>query len=93
MSITHIAAEHVVLSGQYLRQRCAWCGDVLVEHDLTRVAVPIGTDPTPATWPAGALVRVDGNLSIVADSIADESGSAELPLDACARNPLTLPGF
>ena len=78
MTTTHIAAQHVTVNDRYLRQRCAWCGATLIEYDLHGVAVPEGQDPTPATWPVGALVTVDGD---------------RLPDDACASNPLTLPGF
>lgn len=83
MSVTHIAAPHIVIDGRWLRQRCGWCGAVLVEDDLTRVAVPTGTDPMPATWATGELVTVDGSMSWTV------SGE-QLPDDACAVNPLTL---
>lgn len=94
MSVTHIVSEHVVLGGRYLRQRCAWCGDVPLEYDLERVAVPTGTDPTPATWPHGALVTVDGNMSTCEPTDPGRGpDGTELPADACARNPLTLVSF
>ncbi len=83
MSVTHIAAPHITIDGRYARQRCGWCGQILIEHDLTRVAVPEGQDRAPGTWSAGALVTVDGNASWTVDG-------EELPEDACARNPLTL---
>lgn len=89
MSVTHIASEHVVIGDQYLRQRCAWCGETLLEYDLARVAVPAGTDPMPATWPHGALVRIDGDYS----TIRAETDDKVLPFDACARNPLTFASF
>lgn len=77
-----------------MRQRCAWCGDVLIEHDLARVAVPVGQPGPPATWPPGGLVTVDGNMSTV-EPVDPGHGpdSTELPDDACARNPLTLASF
>lgn len=87
MSVTHIAMTFIVINDRYLRQRCGWCGDVLLEYDLARVAVPVGTDAMPATWPQEALIRIDGNLST-----ATEVHGA-LPEDACARNPLTLASF
>lgn len=86
MTVTHIASDVVIINDRYLRQRCGWCGDVLIEYDLARTAVPVGTDPMPATWPAGALVVVDGHASWVVEA-------ERLPEDACARNPLTLASF
>lgn len=89
MSVTHIAGPDITISGEYgeyLRQRCGWCGAVLLEYDLTRVAVPAGTDPRPATWPANSLVTIDGHAAIAMGNVD------RLPDDACARNPATLPG-
>lgn len=86
MSVTHIAAPEITINDRYMRQRCGWCGEVLVEYDLARVAVPAGTDPRPATWEPGALVTVDGNASWVAEC-------ERLPDDACAVHPLTLASF
>ncbi len=83
MSVTHIAAPQITISDRYLRQRCGWCGEILAEYDLTRIAVPVGQDPTPASWPVGALVTVDGGASWTVEG-------ERLPNDACAVNPLTL---
>jgi hypothetical protein len=88
--ITHIAGPDITIDGEYgryLRQRCAWCGDVLLEYDLARVAVPVGQPGPPATWPLGSLVSIDGPLSTVVEPVD------RLPDDACARNPATLPGW
>ncbi|TDC63890.1 hypothetical protein E1258_09600 [Micromonospora sp. KC207] len=87
MAVTHIAAPHIIINDRYLRQRCGWCGAVIIEYDLAAVAVPAGTDPTPATWSTGALVAVDGRASWAA------SATNRLPEDACGVNPLTMVGF
>lgn len=79
-SITHVAGL-VVTIGPQMRQRCAWCGAVLLDYDLERVAVPAGQDRTPATWEVGALVTVDGPASY----LADDQGDQRLPEDACGR--------
>lgn len=84
---THIASPVVTINDRHLRQRCGWCGVVLLEYDLARVAVPVGTDPMPATWPAGSLVTVDGSAQV------SLNGVDRLPDDACARNPLTFTSF
>ena len=78
MAETHIASIDVTVDGRYLRQRCAWCGAVLLDYDLALIAVPEGQDPTPGTWPAGALVRTDGAVSSVVEAEV-------MPDDACAR--------
>jgi len=78
-AITHIAG-HQVQVGSRLRQRCSWCGAVLCDYDLQRIAVPEGQDPTPGMWETGRLVRVDGPMSFV---VEHEDG-ADLPPEACA---------
>jgi hypothetical protein len=78
--VVHIAGVRVQV-GALLRQRCAWCGTVLIDYDLARIAVPLGEDPTPATWPTGDLVLVDGRMSTVAPHVDGE----DLPPNACAR--------
>ncbi len=85
--ITHIAGPDITIDGRYLRQRCAWCGDVLLEYDLERVAVPVGQTGPPVTWPLGSLVSIDGPAMVAMGNVN------RLPDDACSRNPLTLPGF
>lgn len=79
-AVIHITGMYVRV-GALLRQRCAWCGAVLIDYDLTRIAVPEGQDPTPATWPVGELVAVDGGMSY---TVPHEDGGA-LPEGACAR--------
>ena len=39
--VVHIAGNDVQV-GSRLRQRCAWCGAVLVDYDLANIAVPVG---------------------------------------------------
>ena len=59
----HIAGLDVTVS-DHLRQRCAWCGILLVDQDLTAVAVPAGTEDRPfPRWPSNALVVVEGGAS------------------------------
>lgn len=66
MSVVHVAAQTVEAEG-VMRQRCAWCGALLIEYELANMARPLdpGEDPenpepwTPGSWPPGALVRVD----------------------------------
>ena len=82
-SMTHVAGL-VVNIGPHMRQRCAWCGAVMIDYDLTRIAVVVtdGEKPSgPPTWEVGALIVVAGNASWV----AEDQGDDQLPADACAR--------
>jgi hypothetical protein len=81
MSVTHVAGLDVTVNGRYMRQRCAWCGDALIDLDLAAVMVQVapGAAPEPpARWTPGALVRVDGCVSVSLEG-------DKLPDDACAR--------
>jgi hypothetical protein len=79
--IVHIAGSHVTVN-EYLRQRCAWCGALLIDQDLKLVAVPVDQPPgSYPTWPAGELVAVLGNAMWIE---AHKDGDP-LPDWACAR--------
>lgn len=81
--MVHIAGNDVQV-GPYLRQRCSWCGVVLIDHDLSAIMYESRTPPDqrrPATWPVGALVEVDGHVS----SIVEHEDGAELPANACGQ--------
>ena len=81
--VTHIAGAQVEV-GSHLRQRCSWCGAMLADYDVARIAVPEGQDPRPGMWETGVLVRVEGPLSVI---VKHEDG-AELPGDSCAAAEL-----
>jgi hypothetical protein len=84
--VTHIAAQPIVVSGRRQRQRCAWCGAVLIDYDLARVAVKVepGQVPQPpSTWEVGVLVRVVGGYSSVVDP-EFVNGEPQLPENSCA---------
>ncbi len=76
--IIHIAGLQVQV-GPRLRQRCSWCGAMLLEYDLTAVAVPEGQEPGLPTWEPGILVEVDGNVSLI---VPHKNGD-DLPQRAC----------
>ncbi len=78
-AVTHIAGADITIGGRRLRQRCSWCGAVLIDYDLANVMVAGDGPATPATWPVGRLVRVDGGMSTVLE------GTDELPEDACGK--------
>lgn len=78
-ALIHIAGIDVCVNDR-LRQRCGWCGALIIDYDLTRVAVPAGQDPRPATWPVGALVAIDGGMSYT----VEQNDTDPLPDGACA---------
>lgn len=85
--IVHFAGASVRLN-DLLRQRCAWCGQVLIDYDLSLVSFPVGTEREPSTWPAGKLVAVDGNMSY---TMPHEDGQL-LPPESCALAELGAAG-
>lgn len=85
-SRTHIAGLDVTLENRYVIQRCAVCGEVLINVDLNQVATISSTGLTRssgiATWQVGGLVRVDG-VNPKHFSLLD---GTMLPSDACANS-------
>lgn len=89
-ALVHIAGPDIQV-GPRLRQRCAWCGALIVDYNLARTLSPCGEacrvsgcrpeHHRPATWPVGGLVEVDGGASW---TVPHEDG-AELPANACGR--------
>ncbi len=82
MSESHIAAQPVEI-GPHLRQRCAWCGTVLLDYDLRKLAYLTVTPPEerkPSTWPAGEIIRRNGHLS---ETVEHKQGDP-VPADCCA---------
>lgn len=89
-SVVHIAGLDIQV-GSLLRQRCGWCGVVIVDYDLELTASPCGDDckaggcrpenHRPATWPVGGLAEVGGGVSW---AVPHEDG-AQLPENACSR--------
>lgn len=65
--LIHLVGTEITVEGRYLRQRCSWCGALLLDYDLASVARPLeeGEDPEnpnpwkPATWTVGGFVAVD----------------------------------
>lgn len=92
LEVIHIAAQPVSI-GPLCRQRCAWCGYVLADHDLTAIGVPEGGwqpqsperpfGPLPA-WPTGALIAHDGHASWL---VEEDDPTGPLPPGACAKLP------
>lgn len=75
----HFASQAFQI-GPHIRQRCVWCALLLEDYDLRRMAFPEGQDPTPATWVAGSLVEVDGDVQT---SVEHTPGVDPLPPGTC----------
>ena len=87
MSESHVVGISVETRG-IRRQRCAWCGALLQEDDLSRMAWALnedGSDPgPPSEWPVAEILRIDGNvLRVVPKDEWPEEG--KVPLDCCLR--------
>lgn len=91
-SIIHIAGNVVTVNNHLVRQRCAWCGTVLIDQDLQTIQVQCTCDERPhaedcparmrpATWLVGALIEVDGGMSCIIPHTEGEL----LPDNHCAR--------
>lgn len=80
MRVVHIAGLDVTIHGVFRRQRCAWCGAVQIDEDLSRVAVPVGQKP-PGAWGVGELVSVEGDNPKVSSVVEYID---KLPPDCCA---------
>lgn len=66
LPVVHIAGLNLSVKAAVTRQRCAWCGTMLIEH--TRhpgASVLLGADGQPLSdmvpYPIGGLVRVDAD--------------------------------
>jgi hypothetical protein len=85
-TMVHIAGACVQV-GTHLRQRCSWCGGILVDEDLARIAVPVGQEGDYPTWPVGALIRtthMDPDSSGVTHVVEHVDGQP-VPDDCCAK--------
>jgi hypothetical protein len=79
--VTHLAGEPICIADRYCRQRCAWCGEILIDMDLTTIMVPIDqADKGPAAWPVGSWVRVDGPASFLVEGPRPDDSCATLEI-------------
>jgi hypothetical protein len=86
-TVVHVAGA-VVQVGPHLRQRCSWCGAVLVDQDLTRVMFQADDpDKTYPTWPVGELIETtagDHDSGGVTTVLEHEDGQP-VPDHCCAK--------
>lgn len=85
--VTHVAGLSVTFGspdGQLLRQRCAWCGALMVDVNLGLVSYPIDqVMQTVPTWEVFAMVRIDGNFSQALEDELLANGETKVPDDCC----------
>ena len=82
-AVVHITGLPLVVQGHLARQRCAWCGAVLVDEDLSCVAVADGTKYNPF-WEMDRALEIEASDdgSVVRSSII-ETLDGLLPDNAC----------
>lgn len=70
----HIALDGVTINNRWMRQRCGWCGIILLDYDKEQLLLPFD----PAFYPAETIVfEYAGVMQFV--------GNVErLPADSCA---------
>lgn len=103
-SQVHIAGPTATVNG-VMRQRCAWCGALISEHDLKNMArlLEPGEDPEnpdpwePGSWEVGALVRVSGTFPRVSSVVEqephpDRADSFKIPEDSCMALDASVTG-
>lgn len=87
MSTVHIVGRALGI-GSLVRQLCAWCGERLIDDDLSLMA---SADGSPyRAWKEGELLEVDRQPGVTSASIVAHEDGAPLPLNCCASPPITL---
>lgn len=77
--------------GHHFVQRCAWCGEVIEDVDLSLVAISPNADGSTGSgwmpWPIGELIDIcEGSRSVIAHKDGDP-----IPIGCCAfRRHLTV---
>lgn len=91
----HIAGFEVQFA-ERVRQRCAWCGEVLIDQELALIAVAIDpTNPNQDTsfhvWPAGKqILHISNFWSIIEDAPGELPGTINVDVRCCMRIPPEL---
>jgi len=82
--VLHLVGVDVQV-GSVRRQRCAWCGALLVEDDFSRMAWSLnedGSDPgPPGPWPVFAVVAVTGAREVAPGQVLGFRGMRVVPRD------------
>lgn len=92
-SQVHLVGPDITV-GTVQRQRCVWCGAMILEYDLANVSVQLqpGDDPEnpprPAVWPSGSLVLMTGTFPQMTTTIENvehprDTDSFAIPENSC----------
>ena len=85
MSVVHIAGIIVTIGDDLMRQRCAWCGAMLLDYEVSHIGVPADqANTTPPTFGPGELVEVRDGTSFVVLSGMEGSGGT-IPPNSCVN--------
>jgi hypothetical protein len=90
--IIHLAGPAITFQA-HVRQRCSWCGYVLIDQDLTRIAVPIEDAGKPfPTWGFETFVGVvtTGGFSASRHVPDDPEDRTKVPAGSCMGLPVDL---
>jgi hypothetical protein len=90
-TVSHVPAHAITFGGTHVRQRCAWCGYVLIDADLTRIAVwgESADKPFPV-WPVDGLARVTTGGGFTGTEAIELEEDEPVPDDCCMRVPPEL---
>lgn len=86
--LVHMAAP-TLRAANIIRQRCAWCGALIDEYDLDRIAIPVGDEPLVDAdgSPRGGwqgLVAVDVCEGVLTSKWAvPDPDDGKIPADSC----------
>lgn len=89
-TVAHIAGLQMQF-GALVRQRCGWCGTLMVDDDLTKMSVPTGQELGPSFFPAGEWVETHspdgrGGVWVVLDPPEPEpDGTFKAPENSCMK--------
>jgi hypothetical protein len=89
--ISHLAGESITVDQRYMRQRCVWCGAVLIDYDLANISVQIpkdGSEPQPpGAWEPYvwvAVAKTDGTGACWVVNVEDEKVEGKgYPVSSC----------
>lgn len=88
--VIHIAGMPVQVGSEY-RQRCAWCGEIIVDGDLAREMVAPGSERHgPGYFGLNELVEVVKNGGFTGTAVIPHEDGASVPRNCCAAAPLKL---
>lgn len=84
--VVHLAGDCITVAGRHMRQRCSWCGAVLIDYDLTRVMSPEG-QAGPGGFKPGALIALAGDFPQMSWEIEFDPETGKLSeIDGCCMN-------